>query len=69
MTVQSDVLGIIPGMQSVALLGANLKMAKNIGKPHQSLKSMNKNILKAGVTNIVGVGLIGATASAINGVK
>ena len=64
MTLTTSVLGIVPGLQATALVGANLGALKNFGtaKPKTSTKKM----IKLGVTNIVGVGLIGATAGMIN---
>jgi hypothetical protein len=78
MSVAKDVAGIIPGLQSVALLGYNVKMlsgpkARNnkMGRPRNF--SMNapsaKKMMKLGVTNLVGVSLIGATAGAVNAIK
>jgi len=56
MTIEKSVLSIVPGLQATALVGHNLKLMK---------KPTAKNFVKTGVTNIVGVGLIGATTSQI----
>ena len=57
MTIEKSVLSIVPGLQATALVGKNIKLMK---------KPTTKNYVKTGVTNILGVGLIGATASQIN---
>jgi len=59
MTVNA-ILGIVPGLQATALVAENLKMIK----PKANLGP--KKIIKMGVTNLVGVGLIKPTASMIN---
>ena len=56
MTIEKSVLSIVPGLQATALVGKNLKLMK---------KPTTKNFVKTGVTNIVGVGLIKATAGEI----
>ena len=56
------VLGIVPGLQATALVGANLKSFDMKKSKQMSLKK----ITKLGVKNIVGVGLIGATAGMVN---
>ena len=55
-----NILGIVPGLQATALVGSNLKMFDMKKKPS------SKKFVKMGVTNLVGIGLIGATASEIN---
>ena len=64
MSMEKSILGIVPGLQATALVGANLGAVKNFGtkKSNFGIKKMTK----LGVTNIVGVGLIGATAGMIN---
>jgi len=52
-----SILGIVPGLQATALVGSNLKLLK---------KPTSKNFVKIGVTNLLGIGLIGATSSEIN---
>lgn len=51
------ILGATLGLQSTALLAHNLNMLKK--------KKKKKGMLSLGVTNLAGVGLINATASAI----
>ena len=53
-----DIAGIVPGIMSVGLVAKNVKA---INKPMNT-----KKMMKLGVTNIVGVGLIGATANLTN---
>ena len=64
MTMTSSVLGIVPGLQATALVGHNLGAIKNFGT--KKSKFGMKKMVGLGVTNIVGVGLIGATAGEIN---
>ena len=63
MTLASSVLGIIPGLQSVALLGPNLKLAEDSLKMK---KVSPKGFVKVGVTNLIGISLIKPTASMIS---
>ena len=65
MTTEGSIMGIVPGLQATALVGENLKLL-NIGKKGKAPKITPKKIIKVGVTNIVGVGLIKATAGMIN---
>ena len=51
------ILGLVPGLQATALIGKNLKLLK---------KPTPKKMLKTGIVNLVGIGLIGATAKEIN---
>jgi len=65
MTIEGSIMGIVPGLQATALVGENLKLL-NIGKKGKSPKITPKKIIKVGVTNIVGAGLIGVTAGMIS---
>jgi hypothetical protein len=57
-----NILGIVPGLQATALVGHNLKMFDmKSGK-----KNNSKKFVKMGVTNLVGIGMIGATSKMIN---
>ena len=61
--VYKKIMGIIPGLQATALVGENLKVIKNFGVK----KSISpKKIVKLGVVNLVGVGLIKPTAKMIS---
>ena len=64
MTIEKSVLGIVPGLQATALVGHNIGAIKNFGT--KKSKFGIKKMVGLGATNIVGVGLIGATASEIN---
>jgi len=67
MTMEKDILGIVPGLQATALVGENLKLVNfNFNKKGKGHKNMSKNLIKTGVTNMVGIGMIGATSSMIN---
>jgi len=57
MTTAKTIVGIVPGLMATALVGHNIKLMK---------KPTTKKFIKTGVTNILGVGLIGATASQIS---
>lgn len=56
MSLEKNILGIVPGLQSMALVGSNIKLMKH---PNP------KNFFKTGVTNLFGIGMIGATSSEI----
>jgi len=60
MTAAGDILGTVPTMQSIALLGSNVKIAtkKNVKM---------KDIIGSATKNIVGIELIKATATAAKG--
>lgn len=62
MTMEKDILGIVPGLQATALVGENLKLF-DIGMKKGRAP---KRIIKTGVTNMIGIGMIGATAGMIN---
>ena len=69
MTLAKSVLGIVPGLQATALVAHNLKMLPDFKmKPSKKMdmKKPIKNVVKTGVTNIIGIGLIRPTASMIN---
>jgi len=61
--MEKAILGIVPGLMSTALVGENLKLF-DIGKKGKSISS--KKLMKVGVTNMVGIGIIGSTSSMIN---
>ena len=54
----TDIANLIPTMQSIALVEHNLKTVKKKEKK-------SKDLIDLGVTNIVGVNLIKATAQSI----
>ncbi len=68
MTTASSILGIVPGLQAMALVGHNLTPLKNFGKGPKigtGFKPM-KQMVRLGTANLVGVGLIKPTAQMIN---
>lgn len=76
MSIEKTLLGTVPALQSTALLGYNLRGLGMLGKPRRVHKFAPKpvrafprrdsrNLIRMGVTNLVGVGLIGATAKAV----
>lgn len=70
MTVTKDIVGIVPGVMSVGLLAENVKSLKSMGKMKNSkISTSPKKMVKLGVKNMVGIGLIGATASMANKIQ
>lgn len=74
--VYKKILGIVPGLQATALVGENLKLCPGykirsqgtgrglgVGKGKGPI---GRNMVRTGVTNFLGIGLIGATAKVIN---
>ena len=57
MTTTTSILGIVPGLMATSLVGNNLKLMK---------KPTSKKMIKVGVTNFIGIGMVGATAGMIN---
>lgn len=53
----NSILGLVPTMQSLALVSENVRYLKK--------KKKKNGLLKLGMTNIVGVNLIKATAQSI----
>lgn len=50
------ILGIVPSLQAIGLLGRNLEFAKK-----------GKGIIKTGITSLMGIPLISKTANLITG--
>ena len=63
MSTAKTVLGIVPGLQATALVMHNVKFVKESMK---SKKMHPKKMVKLGVTNLLGIGLIKPTAQMIN---
>jgi len=63
-----SVLGVVPGLQATALLGENIKAIDFGLHPKKGRKKKNhtKKIIKTGMTNLVAIPLIGATAQQVN---
>ena len=68
MSLEKSVLGIVPGLQATALVGHNLKSIPNFNmkKGSRGMKGSAKGMVKLGITNMVGIGMIKPTASMIN---
>ena len=69
MTTTTSILGIVPGLQATALVGYNLNLPKRDGSGRGIRANRGRGgcpIVKTGVTNFLGIGLIGATATMIN---
>ena len=68
MTVEKSVMGIVPGVMSLGLLGESLKMLPDEkelkGKKKKSPSP--KKIVKGFTTIMIAVPLIGATAGMVN---
>lgn len=65
MSTAKSVAGIVPGVMSVGLLGESLKMLPT-KKELEEGKMKPKKIVKSFTTMVIGVPLIGATASMVN---
>lgn len=63
--MEKQILGIIPGLQATALVGTNVKMAKDMFKSKKPLKPMMKGF----ATTSVGIGLMGTTSKMIGDLK
>lgn len=59
-----NIIGLVPGLQATSLVAANVKALPKVS-PKSKVPPLKKTI-KLGVNNIVGVGLTGATAKAVN---
>ncbi len=59
MTIEKDILGIVPALQSTAIVKENMKMLK---------KPTSKNMLKTEVKNMLGIGIISETSKLINSI-
>ena len=65
MSTAKTILGIVPGLQATALVAHNVKFVKDSMKPSKKPMKPTK-IIKVGVTNLLGIGLIKPTASMIS---
>ncbi len=66
MTTTKAVMGIVPGVMSVGLLGESLKMLPSKKQLKGKKKIGPKKIVKGFTTVMVGVPLIGATSKMVN---
>ncbi len=60
------VMGIVPGVMSLGLLGESLKVLPSKKQLKGKEKIKPKKIVKGFVTTMIGVPLIGATAGIVN---
>jgi len=65
MSTAKTILGIVPGLQATALVAANIPDF-DLKPSKKKQKNGTKKMVKRGVKTIVGIGLIGPTASMIN---
>ena len=77
MSTAKTIAGIVPGLMATSLVGENLKLcpgskirSKGMGKGLGTGKGKGPigkpNMVRQGVRNLLGIGLIGATASQVN---
>ena len=68
MSTAKTIAGIVPGLQATALMGYNLGEMDFDLKPSKKRKKKNgaKRMVRMGVTNLISIPLIGASASAVN---
>ena len=66
MSTAKTILGIVPGLQATALVAANIPDNFDLKPSKKKQKNGTKKMVGLGVKNIVGIGLIGATASMVN---
>ena len=66
MTIAANIAGIIPGLQATALVAENVKHIKMDLKPSKKMGIKPNKMVKLGVTNLLGIGLIKPTAEMIN---
>ena len=64
MSTASAILGIVPGLQATALVGHNLRNVDYYLKPRKRIRS--RRMIRTGVTNLMAIPLIGASAHQIN---
>ena len=63
MTTAATIAGIVPGLMATSLVAQNIP--KNFDMKHSKDMGM-KRMVKLGMGNILGVGMIGATSSIVN---
>jgi len=66
MSTAKAIVGIVPGLQATALVGANLKSLNYYLTPRKGKKKNTKKIVRTGLGNLMAIPLIGASASMIN---
>ena len=65
MSTAKTILGIVPGLQAASLVAMNIPDSADFNPKKRKGKQTEK-MVKRGVKTIVGIGLIGPTASMIN---
>jgi len=65
MSTAKSIASIVPGLQATALVAANIPDSADF-KPKKRKGKQTDKMVKRGVKTIVGIGLIGPTASMIN---
>lgn len=68
MSTAKTIVGIVPGLQAAALVGANLQGMNYYLNPIKGKKKRNMagGMMKMGVTNMMAIPLIGASSSMVN---
>ena len=68
MSTAKTIAGIVPGLQATALLAYNVGELDFDLKPRKGKQKRNgaKRMVRMGVTNIVAIPMIGATAGMVN---
>ncbi len=61
-----NIMGIVPGLQATALVALNIPDSADFEPKKRKSKDQTKKIVKKGVTTLIGIGLMGPTASMIN---
>jgi hypothetical protein len=62
----NEILNIIPGLQSTALMGQSVRVAKDAFNPRMSQKQRTKSFVRGTVGTMTGIGLMGASTAMIN---
>ena len=68
MSTASSIAGIVPGLMATSLVAHNIGEAQYGLDPKKGKKKKDagKRMVKLGVTNLMAIPLIGASASAVN---
>ena len=70
MTIEQNIIKIIPGMQAASLVNYNLKYVPkfNMKQSNFNMKKPIKNMVKLTGVNLVGVGMIKSTSEIVNSI-
>ncbi len=66
MSIAKNILGIVPGLQATALVAHNIPKSVDFKPKKRRKKNGTKKLVKKGVHTLVGISLMGPTASMIN---